>query len=168
MSRIALLVAIMAIAGCSNAGLRDLRSNTAGPDEFLILPTKPLSAPASYSELPEPTPGGANLTDPQPNADAIAALGGRPAALVDQGVSSADAALVNYTGRGGVPQGIRTTLAEEDERFRQRRGRLTQIQLFRTNRYDQVYNRQKLNPFSEERRFRRAGIATPTSPPERP
>ena len=167
MVRSAVLIAVFAVSACSNQGLRDLRSNSGGPDEFLILPSKPLTAPANFAELPEPTPGGTNLTDPQPKADAIAALGGRPSALNDQGVPASDAALVAHVSRNGVPQGVRTTMAQEDEAFRKRRGRLTQFRLFPVDRYNQVYNRQKLDPFAEERRFRRAGIATPTNPPER-
>ena len=165
-SRYVLLMAVFAIAGCSNEGLRDLRTNSAGPDEFMILPVKPLEQPRSFSELPEPTPGGANLTDPQPNADAILALGGRPSALNAQGVPSSDASLVSYAGRGGVPSNIRQTLAEEDEEYRKRRGRLTQFRLFRTDRYNQVYRPQTMNPFDVERTARGSGIATPTSPPE--
>ena len=168
MSRIALIIAVLIVAGCSNQGLRDLRSNTGGPDEFMVLPSKPLSAPESYSELPPPTPGGANLTDPQPVSAAVAALGGRAGALVDQGVPSSDSALVSYASRNGVPTGVRETLAEEDAAFRKRRGRLTQFRLFPEDRYRQVYDRQLLDSWAEERRFRRAGIATPSAPPENP
>lgn len=166
LSRCALLIAVLAIAGCSNAGLRDLRTNGAGPDEFLIMPVKPLTQPANFAELPEPTPGGTNRTDPQPNVDAIVALGGRASALEDQGVPSSDGGLVTYASRNGVPENIRQTLAQEDQDFRNRRGRLTQFRLFRTDRYNQVYNQQMLNPFEVERQFRGAGIATPSAPPE--
>jgi len=166
LSRIALVFVALAVAGCSNQGLRDLRSTGSGPDEFLILPSKPLEPPANFAELPAPTPGGTNLTDPQPQADAVAALGGRPSALVDQGVPSSDAGLVNYASRNGVPGNIRQTTTEEDEQFRQRRGRLTQFRLFRTDRYSQVYRPQTMDPFDIERAARRNGIPTPTSPPE--
>lgn len=164
MSRGVILVSVLAIAGCSNAGLRDLRSNTGGPDEFLVLPTKPLSAPANYSELPEPTPGQANLVDPNPNAEAIAALGGRSSS--EAGIPASDSGIVQYASRYGVPGDIRETLAQEDETFRQRRGRFTQFRLVRVDRYGQVYARQKLDPFATTRAARSAGAATPTSPPE--
>ncbi len=52
-----------------------------GPDEFAVLPTKPLEMPENMAALPEPTPGGVNRTDPTPEADAIAALGGNAAVL---------------------------------------------------------------------------------------
>lgn len=166
LSRIALVVAALAIAGCSNQGLRDLRNTSNGPDEFLILPVKPLEPPPSFSALPEPTPGGANLTDPQPKADAVAALGGRPGALVDQGVPASDAQLVSYASRNGVPENIRQTTAQEDEAYRTRRGRLTQFRLFQVDRYNQVYRPVTLDPFAAERAARRSGIPTPTNPPE--
>ena len=166
LSRIALVMATLAIAGCSNQGLRDLRTNGAGPDEFLVLPSKPLEPPANYTDLPQPTPGGSNLTDPQPRADAVAALGGRPGALVDQGVPASDAGLVSYASRNGVPQDIRQTTAQEDEQFRQRRGRFTRFRLFNTDRYNQVYRPQTLDSFQVERQARSSGIPTPTNPPE--
>ena len=160
----AFLVMIMALAGCSDAGLRDLRSNTSGPDEFLVLPVKPLSAPDNYSDLPEPAPGSSNLVDPNPKAEAVAALGGRISS--SEGIPASDAGLVQYARRHGVPGDIRETLAAEDEAFRKRRGRLTQIRLFRTDRYSQVYNKQGLDPFATTLRARGSGLATPTSPPE--
>lgn len=166
LSRICLIMAALAVAGCSNQGLRDLRNNGSGPDEFLVLPSKPLEAPQNYSELPAPTPGGTNLTDPQPQADAVAALGGRPSALVDQGVPGSDAGLVNYASRNGVPQDIRQTTSQEDEQFRQRRGRWTQFRVFRTDRYNQVYRPQTLDSFEVERQARGSGVPTPTNPPE--
>ncbi|TNF57591.1 MAG: DUF3035 domain-containing protein [Rhodobacteraceae bacterium] len=166
MPRIAILVAILALAGCSNQGLRDLRSNTGGPDEFMILPVKPLSEPPSFSVLPEPTPGGANLVDPNPRGDAVAALGGRAEAIEPRGVAASDAALVAQASRYGVQGDIRQVLAQEDEQFRQRRGRFTQFTLFRTDRYEQVYRRQKLDPFEVEQAFRNAGAATVTNPPK--
>ena len=168
MLRVALICAGFTLAGCANDDLRSLRSNSGGPDEFMILPSKPLQAPETYSELPTPTPGGTNITDPQPKADAIAALGGNPNALIPQGVSSSDAALVSYASRNGVPANVRETVAQEDEAFRERRGRFTQIRLFRVDRYEQVYQREKLDPFAQERRARSLGIATPTNPPEVP
>lgn len=163
-SRSVILISVLAIAGCSNAGLRDLRSNTGGPDEFLVLPVKPLSAPTSYTELPEPTPGQANLVDPNPNADAVAVLGGRVS--TSTGIPASDSSLVQHASRYGVPGDIRETLAQEDETFRQRRGRLTQFRLFPVDRYGQVYARQKLDPFASTRAARNAGAATPTSPPK--
>jgi len=57
--------------------------------EFDIIPNKPLETPDSFSSLPVPTPGQANLSDATPRKDAVAALGGRPALLDQQGVGCA-------------------------------------------------------------------------------
>lgn len=163
-----ILIAGLAVAGCSKKGLMDLRTNSNGPDEFLVLPTKPLEQPKSYSELPEPTPGGSNRTDQNPNADAVAALGGRPGALVPQGVPASEGTLVAQASRYGVPAGIRGELSEEDAKFRERQSRFTRIRLFPVDRYRQAYKRYSLDPFRETERYRRAGLQTPTSPPARP
>lgn len=165
-SRIVLVMAALLVAGCANKGLRDLQNPGNGPDEFMVMPVKPLEQPANFSELPPPTPGAANRTDPQPRVDAIVALGGRASALEDTGVPSADAGLVTYTSRNGVPQGIRQTLSEEDANFRRRQGRMTQFQIFRSDLYSRVYRRQTMNPFEIERQARRSGVPTPASPPE--
>ena len=115
---IVILVLAAGIAGCSNKGLMDLLSSTNGPDEFLVLPNKPLEQPSEYSSLPQPTPGGGNLIDPNPKADAVAALGGRPSSLDAQGIPASDSALVTQVSRNGVPRDIRATLAAADAKFR--------------------------------------------------
>lgn len=67
-----ILCTALLLGACSKSGTVD-----DGPDEFLILPGKTLRAPTSFSNLPEPTPGAGNLTDPTPLGDAKRALGGR-------------------------------------------------------------------------------------------
>ena len=75
------LMALIVMAACSRASNSvDKDAINQGPDEFSVLPARPLEMPESYSALPAPTPGGTNITDPNPGADAIAALGGRPSA----------------------------------------------------------------------------------------
>ena len=109
-----ILIAGIGLAGCSRPGddvqLRRIKNTDKGPDEFSIIPGKPLEAPENFNILPTPTPGGTNRTDQNPRADGVAALGGNPAALVADGVSSADGALINHAGRFGIPAGIRQTL----------------------------------------------------------
>ncbi len=163
-----LLSLTVALAGCSQKGLRDLRTNSDGPDEFMILPTKQLTTPDNLSTLPQPTPGGVNRVDQNPKADAVAALGGRPGALTPQGIGAADGALVTQASRFGVQGNIRETLAEADAKFRKRASRNGRIRLFPVDRYRQAYRRQSLDPFTETERLRRSGIQTPTSPPLRP
>lgn len=157
----------VALSGCANTGLRDLRSGGDGPDEFMILPNKPLQEPDDFTSLPEPTPGGTNRVDQAPISDATAALGGN-AARLDGGIPASDGALVSAASRFGVEPNVRATLATADEQFRKRKARFTQIRLFPTDRYAEAYKRQSIDPFAETERFRRVGIQTPSSPPKNP
>jgi len=162
---IIMLIAAVGIAGCSKTGLRNLRAPGPGPDEFMILPVKPLTAPQDYSALPTPSPGSANLVDINPVADAAVAMGGRAEATVPGGVPAADGALVAAAARNGVDPDVRQTLAEADAKFRKRQSRMTRFRLFPVDRYEQAYRRQALEPFPETERYRAAGAGTPTSPP---
>lgn len=136
------------------------------PDEFSILPTAPLQAPADFQSLPTPTPGGSNLVDPDPRADAVSALGGRVSAERTSGIPGSDAGIVRYAGRQGVSENIRETLAEEDlETRRSNRPRLLE-RMFSTNVYRQTYEDEILDPQEELRRWRRRGVRTPAAPPQ--
>jgi hypothetical protein len=161
-------LACFGLSACAgqNVGLRDLSTNGAGPDEFSVLPTLPLVIPDDLSALPPPAPGGVNRTDRNPRGEAIAALGGQPAAAFAGGVPAADAALVAAAGRNGVPADIRGTLATEDAQFRGR-GRGLGAGFFGGDRYFQAYASQSLDARAELGRFREAGVAVPTVPPSR-
>ncbi|MDU8943836.1 DUF3035 domain-containing protein [Ovoidimarina sediminis] len=157
---------VILVAGCSakEPDLITFRASNDGdgPDEFAILPSKPLQTPESFAELPAPTPGGSNLTDPTPEADMVAALGGNPAVLAR---ASTDGGLLNYAGRYGVAQGIRGQLAAADLRFRQQNPGLPLERLFNVTTYFDAYSDQALDQYLELERFRRAGIRTPAAPP---
>lgn len=160
------LICAVAVSGCGKKELRDIRSTGTGPDEFLVLPPKPLSAPESYADLPVPTPGGQNRTDVNPQAEAVAALGGRPDALLPAGsVPASDAGLVTASSRYGVSPDVRQVLAAEDAAFLKRRRRGGRIKIAPVDRYEQIYSRQTLDPFAANEAFRRAGVATPSAPP---
>ena len=163
--RLAILgVAALGLSACSQRepDLINFKNGQDGPDEFSILPTKPLENPPSLAELPPPTPGGTNLVDPNPDFEAIAALGGRPSVLTR---SSDDGGLVRYAGRYGVSPSIRGELAAEDLEFRRRNdGRLLE-RWFNLSVYNNSYERQELNQYDELRRMRNAGVASSSSPP---
>lgn len=162
-----MLMGAVALAGCSSKGLRDLQPSGPGPDEFMIMPVKPLTAPKDYDVLPAPTPGGSNLVDTNPNAEAVAALGGRPSALdPNAGIPASDGALVNASSRYGVESNIRTSLAEADAQFRKRQSRMTRLRLFRVDRYDQAYRKEALDPFDTTGIYRESNFGTPASPPD--
>lgn len=134
-----------------------------GPDEFSVLPTKPLEMPEDMAALPQPTPGGSNLTDPTPQADAIAALGGNAAVLSR---ASSDGALLAHSRRFGVDPNIRAQLAAADLEFRrQNDGRLLE-RLFNVNVYFREYEEMQLDQYRELERLRRAGIRTSAVPPD--
>lgn len=162
-------VALLAALGLSACGqpdaprLTDLRDASEGPDEFAIVPTRPLEMPGSFAELPPPTPGAASRADPQPRAAAVAALGGRPAAA--GAVPAADAGLVARASRFGVSDGIRDQLAAEDLDFRRaNQGRLLE-RWFGVNVYFRAYRPLALDQHAELERWRRAGARTPAAPP---
>jgi hypothetical protein len=159
-----LFVLPVLVAGCANVGLRDLRSNSNGPDEFGIQPVASLQSPASFSELPAPTPGGANRADRSALAEGAEAFGGR---LGDPNaaVPASDGALVRHASRLGVTQNIRGTLAESDAKFRSRKERFTQFRIVPVDRYNQAYRKEALNARAEQNRWRNAGARTPSAPP---
>ncbi|MBO27421.1 MAG: hypothetical protein CML61_01480 [Rhodobacteraceae bacterium] len=165
MRRLALLLlGPLVLAACSNTGLRDIRSTGTGPDEFMISPVKPLQVPDSFTALPVPTPGQANLTDRSALQEGIVAFGGTPEAAGGP-VPAADGALVRYAGRMGVAPAIRQTLAAADADFRRRKARFTQFRIVPVDRYNEAYSAQALDADRALARWRRAGARTPSAPP---
>ncbi|MEL7257351.1 MAG: DUF3035 domain-containing protein [Pseudomonadota bacterium] len=164
---ISLLVLTMVLSACGSRDkevvLTKLKNDDSGPEEFGIVPGKPLQAPENYTTLPQPNPGGVNITDQTPRADGIAALGGNPAAI-SGGISSADGALVNHSRRYGVSSGIRQTLRREDSEVRRKHGRVNILRIG-PNDYSRAYRRQWLDSKEETARLRSLGIPTSSSPP---
>ena len=158
------LLAVTVLAACENKGLRQITPRGDGPDEFIIVPAKPLEAPESFTALPQPTPGGFNRGDQRPLEDSVAALGGQRTSP-NAPIPGSEAALVNHTSRFGREANIRATLAAADADFRKRQSRLTQIRLFKEDTYNLAYRREALNPGRTADQFRRAGIPTPSAPP---
>lgn len=156
----------LALSACSRNRepiLMNVASSTNGPDEFAIIPNRPLEAPESFTALPPPTPGRGNRTDVNPNADAIVALGGRPEALL--AIPATDAGIVNAVTRYGVEPDIRSTLATDDLNFRRRKDGRVLEKLFNVNVYFRAYERQSLDKYAELERFRALGVRTPAAPP---
>lgn len=153
---------MLVLVACSTGTpqLMNLRNTEEGPDEFAVLPTAPLEIPENLASLPDPTPGARNRVDPDPEADAIAALGGNPARA---GGASAD--IVNYTTRFGVSGDIRPVLTAEDEEYRRRNNGRILERVFGTNVYFEAYRPQALDRYAELERLRRLGVRTPAAPP---
>ena len=163
--RFAALAAFVALAACSgDPELMNIKTTT--PDEFAVLPTKPLEAPEDYASLPEPTPGGSNLVDPTPKADAVAALGGNPERLERGAIYAGEQGLLAHATRYGIPADIRATLAAEDlEWRRENNGRLLE-RLFNVNVYYSSYKPLSLDQHLELQRLRKMGVWTPSAPPD--
>lgn len=161
---LAVAVALM-LSACGGEPQLMALSSSDGPDEFLIVPGKPLETPGSFTNLPSPTPGGRNLTDATPLADAASALGGKSSAFALNGVPSSDGALVGYARRYGVTDNIREVLAAEDLEHRKgNRGRVL-IRLTGQDRYYDAYDEFWLDKFAELERLRAGGVKTPSAPP---
>lgn len=161
---VATMVTLAACGGKGDPQLMNLRSGQ-GPDEFAIVPPKPLEMPESLSELPEPTPGGFNRTDQNPEADAAVALGGKPSAA--GGIPSGDAALYAHAARFGVDGGIRSTLASEDLQWRRDKNGRVLERLFNVNVYYKAYRKQRLDQQAELARWRALGVRTSSAPPRK-
>jgi hypothetical protein len=165
-------VALTGLAACGSGSdeapnLMNIRSSTNTPDEFGILPVKPIEMPSNMAQLPPPTPGGQNRTDPNPRADAILALGGRPERATPQGqIPGTDAGLVNYTSRFGRDAGVREALAAEDLEFRRNnRGRPFE-RWANLNVYFDAYEDQALDQHNELQRMRGGGVRNVSAPPD--
>ncbi|MCB6179477.1 DUF3035 domain-containing protein [Rhodobacter sp. Har01] len=161
-------MATLALAGCDGKGppeLMNIRS-TEGPDEFAIVPPKPLEMPETLADLPEPTPGGSNRSDPRPLDDAVIALGGKPGSA--GGIPSADSSLFAHASRFGLDASIRQTLAGEDLQWRRdNNGRILE-RLLNVNVYYKAYRDMALDQQAELARWRKLGARTPSAPPRKP
>jgi hypothetical protein len=162
---VATMITLAACGGKGDPQLMNLRSGP-GPDEFAIVPPKPLELPENLGELPEPTPGGFNRTDQNPEADAAIALGGSPKAA--GGIPSGDSALYAHAARFGVDGAIRSTLAAEDLEFRRDNNGRVLERLFNVNVYYKAYRKQRLDQQAELARWRALGVRNPSAPPRKP
>ena len=154
---------LLELAACEQGDptLLNLRATGEGPDEFGVLPTRPLEMPADLNALPAPTLGGQNRVDPDPEADVAAALGGD----VNRAAAGSNSLMTHAT-RFGVAAGIRDALAREDLEFRrQNDGRLLE-RIFNVNVYHRAYRQMALDRYRELERMRAAGIRTPAAPPQ--
>jgi hypothetical protein len=162
---VATMITLAACGGKGDPQLLNLRSGP-GPDEFAIVPPKPLELPKDLAALPDPTPGGFNRTDQNPEADAAIALGGRPSAA--GGIPSGDSALYAHAARFGVDGNIRSVLASEDLEWRRdNNGRILE-RLFNVNVYYKAYRKQRLDQQAELARWRALGARNPSAPPRKP
>ncbi|MXX87672.1 MAG: DUF3035 domain-containing protein [Boseongicola sp. SB0677_bin_26] len=163
--RLLLLCLVPTLGACAGGdpGLMNIgRDRAGGPDEFGVIPTRPLEVPEDISALPVPTPGGANLADPAPERDVASALGGDIGALAR---GSTDGALLAHATRHGVDSDIRVELAAADLEFRRDNPGRVLERLFDVNVYFRAYQEMALDQHAELARLRRLGIRTSAAPP---
>jgi Protein of unknown function (DUF3035) len=156
----ALCVAPLVLAGCAGGLAGSLRRAgvSQSPDEFMVLPTRPLEMPESFATLPPPKPGTVNRVDYRPHSEAIAGLTGRPAVATASG-----AALLARTGSG--QPGIRSEVAAEDVTWRQtHHGRLLE-RIFARDQDDVIYRQMVLDAPAEFERMRASGARVPAATP---
>jgi hypothetical protein len=150
----------LALGGC-NGVAGTLRSSgvTSTPDEFMVLPTRPLEMPQNLAALPPPVPGAPNRVDYQPQQIALEGLTGRPGPAATAG----GAALVAAAGPA-QPQ-IRSVLASEDAEYRATHQGLLLERLFNKNKEVVVYEAMILDPGREYEYLRARGLNQPPAPP---
>ncbi|MEM9395236.1 MAG: DUF3035 domain-containing protein [Pseudomonadota bacterium] len=167
-----IVLSVLAACGGSDSettstNLMNIRSSTNTPDEFGILPVRPMEMPSDFTQLPSPTLGGANRTDPTPRADAILALGGRPERAQPQGqIPGSDAGLVNYTSRFGRENTVRAELAAEDLEFRRSNPGRPLERWANLNTYFDAYEDESLDRHRELQRVRNGGARNVSAPPD--
>lgn len=169
--RITFLILCLGLAACSSRdddiALKRIKDKGNGPNEFTILPTKPLQSPDDFNALPTPAPGTVNLVDPRPKEDGAAALGGNPAVMQGTAPAASDGGLVRHANRFGATAGIRQQVRQEDIETRRNHGRVNLIRIGNSDDYTDAYKNQWLDASREERRLRQRGIETPSAPPEK-
>jgi hypothetical protein len=158
---VTLLLAATSLAGCQGRGLAGgLRAAGVGgtPDEFMVLPTKPLEMPSNLAALPVPTPGAINRVDHRPKEEAVAGLTGRPALATANGA-------VLVARAGPIDPNVRSELADEDVEWRATHHGLFLERLFTRDRAVVVYKQMVLDAPAELERLRRMGVEVPPPPP---
>lgn len=161
-------LAALTLAACADRDASrslTLAGRNDGPNEFSMVPSKPLQQPEDLTALPEPTPGGANRTDRNPEAEAIAALGGDQGAIAGPS-PAADSALLAATARFGVDGDIRRELARDHlDYIRQPRGVLRRRTALTPEEYLDAYDFMALDQATMNHLARRVGTRTPAVQP---
>ncbi len=160
---VALAAAACVLSGCQGGGLAGfLRRSGVGssPDEFLVLPTKPLEMPTDLAALPPPAPGAANLVDPNPDLEAGAALTGH-----EQPAGTASAAAL-VARAGPVDPQIRSRLASEDATYRAENRGLFLERIANKDSPDwSIYEDMRLDANAMFILLRNRGVRVPAAPP---
>ncbi len=160
---------LIALGGCSAIGnpIDALDRKKTAPDEFAVINRDALRVPPGLgtSTLPEPRPGEPSPLEPDPQAEAIAALTGRrDAALTPRStpISRGEAALLEAADAAAVSPTIRIEIERDKEDLRDigPYEPPTVVELF-TGRSDGVDPGDLIDPVAESRRLQSEGVPTP-------
>jgi len=160
--RALLVLAPLVLAACGEGGLVGaLRTSGAvsTPDEFMVLPTRPLEMPQDFAALPPPKPGTVNRVDYRPHVEAIAGLTGAPGPA-----GNADGAVL-VAQAGPREPGVRQALAIEDVEWRNTHHGLLIPRLIAKDKATVTYAPMILDSAEEFERLRAAGVQQPAAPP---
>lgn len=168
--KLAIVFAIGAsLSACNrNSGngrpLLNLRQSAIAPDEFLVVPQKPLETPADLTSLPAPDPGAEARVTIDFEDNLLRALGGRP--LSGGAVPSSDSEFVSAArSNGGATPNIRAVMRAEDQAFREARsGRINR--LAKKRKAVTIYDPMLLDPILEAARLQAQGVKIPAVPPQ--
>lgn len=175
----AALLAVLALAGCSQIGdpIEAIGARRPAPDEFKVVPRKPLVVPPTLAQataLPTPDPGRPSPLEPDPAADAVAALTGttatpRPTATTS--ISAGESALLSAADAASSNPEIRTQL--ESDRLAAETADANEpyeppslVELF----FGKDEEEEALDPaialdaIAESQRLQREGVAAPNDP----
>lgn len=157
---------VLALAGCGGSaeGFRDaVGLNTPPPDEFLVVSRAPLQMPPRLDALPTPQPGAPSRVDPNPRAQAQAALAGRP---IPQAAAPSGGEQALLAAAGPADPTIRGAIrAETAATPTERRFGLDSFFGFPINQNPGAPT-DRLDPREEAERLRTSGAAVPVVPPE--
>ncbi len=157
--------AALILSGCGQdeiAGTLQQASLANGaPDEFLVLPQKPLEMPEDLSALPAPDPTAGSRVEIDPHAGAKRALGGTGGGY---SASGSDNTLLAAARSRPISANIREELRAEDEKKRKRpTGLVGFLDIFRiTPREQTIYVEDELDAREELVKWRKRGVRTPS------
>ena len=174
----AILGAALALGACSAVGdpIEAIGGRAPAPDEFMVLPRKPLVVPptlAAGPDLPAPDPGRPSPLEPDPEAAAVAALTGdaTTARTAAGEVSAGEASLLTAARASSASPEIRVQLEEERIAAAEAEADApyeppTLGEMFFGSSDDEEAPDPEivLDPIAESQRLQREGVATPNDP----
>ncbi len=179
--RAASALAILTLAACGGSegvkqaeeqGIYDDRFQLANlssilrsaPDEFSVVTKRPLELPGNFDTLPVPEPGKVSSRDPNPQADARAALLSQPASPVPASLAPSTTETAILSSVAPADPAIRQTLAAEQAEYNDNQEVYLLDRIFpslREARDDS--NREQLDGNAERLRLLESGASAPTA-----